>query len=510
VTERAQLDLPLIGGSLGNAEAGGYLLSVFEHTPIAIAIVRGESHTFDFANPAFQQFAECRPLLGRGFGEAMPVQVARSVVPALDEVQRTGLRITGTLRAAREYELSYQPVPGVGDEVAAIVVVANDVTALSEARRAAEAASRAKDEFFARLGHELRNPLAPILTALHVMRMRGVPGVAREQAILERQVQHLVRLVDDLLDVSRFSRGQLDLKRARVELADVVRTAIEMASPLIEQRQHVLEVDVPTTGLVVFGDHDRLAQVVCNLLTNAAKYSASSAPIRVRATSDEGHVVLRVRDEGVGIPPDMLPNVFDLFVQERQGIDRAKGGLGLGLSIVKMVVALHDGTVDATSNGPGQGSEFVVRLPLAGETPSPTLSSPSLEIGAHSQRVLIVDDNEDACEMLAEALKRQGYEVRTAADGPSALRVAETFVPEIALLDIGLPVMDGYELAERLRRYPAKRRPTLVAVTGYGQESDERKAREAGFAAHIVKPVDLRLLGNTLRRLEASARDASA
>jgi PAS domain S-box-containing protein len=365
------------------------------------------------------------------------------------------------------------------------------------AREQAELANRAKDEFLAMLGHELRNPLSPILTALQLMRLRGGDGSERERTVIERQVNHLTRLVDDLLDVSRIASGRVELKEEVVEMAAIVAKAIEMASPLLEQRAHSLVVDVPRHGLAVLGDATRLSQVVSNLVTNAAKYTPAGGEITIGAASDGESVVLRIKDTGIGMAPDVLPRVFDLFVQERQAIDRSLGGLGLGLTIVRSLVERHKGSVTAHSDGVGRGSEFTVRLPKA-VSPSEVAIRRSADVPATStlprgaaRKVLIVDDNEDAAEMLAETLRVTGHDTRVAHDAPAALRLAASFRPDVALLDIGLPVMDGYELARRLRELEGLAGIRLVAVTGYGQESDRQKSAAAGFHHHLVKPVDL-------------------
>ena len=364
-----------------------------------------------------------------------------------------------------------------------------------QARREAETASRAKDEFLAMLGHELRNPLSPMITALELMRLRGGDVLERERTIVERQVQHLTRLVDDLLDVSRITRGKIQLKRRLVEMGEVVENAIEMASPLLEARRHRLDADVPRRGLLVEGDPDRLAQVLANLLTNAAKYTQAEGEVRVRASREGSQVVVRVRDSGMGIAPELLPRVFDLFVQGYRALDRSQGGLGLGLTIVRSLVDMHGGAVSAASEGMGKGSEFTVRLPAATAaalTPAPG-ALPAVagrqRLGA-GRRVLVVDDNQDAADALVDALGAHGVAAAVAYDGPGAIEAALRFRPEAAFLDIGLPVMDGYELARRLRELlgPAIR---LVALTGYGQDRDRALSRAAGFDEHLVKPVEL-------------------
>jgi CheY-like chemotaxis protein/two-component sensor histidine kinase len=344
------------------------------------------------------------------------------------------------------------------------------------------------------LGHELRNPLAPILTALQLLKLRGIQAGERERDIIERQVRHLVALVDDLLDVSRITRGKIDLRRQRLEIADVVARAIEMASPLLEQQRHDLSVDVATDGLVVDGDAARLAQVVSNLLTNAAKYTEPGGAISLTAQAEGTEVVLRVTDTGSGIEAEMLPRVFDLFVQQPQTLERSRGGLGLGLAIVRSLVELHGGSVAVTSGGRGAGSEFTIRLPLAMEGEHAREPVARLQLPRRRRstgRVLIVDDNRDGAAMLADMLSTFGYETRVVHDGPSAVTVAEHYLPDIALLDIGLPVMDGFEVARRFAESARLRRTRLIAVTGYGQAQDRTQSALAGFAAHLVKPVDV-------------------
>ncbi len=371
-------------------------------------------------------------------------------------------------------------------------------------RAEAEAANRAKDEFLAMLGHELRNPLSPILTALQLMKLRPNEPSERERTVIERQVNHLTRLIDDLLDVSRITRGLVQLKQELLDIADVVARGIEMSSPLLEQRAHALSVNVPR-GLIVLGDSTRLSQVISNLLANAAKYTNNGGRINVTAAEADGQVVVRVRDTGMGIEPDALLHIFDRFVQEPQAIDRAQGGLGLGLTIVRSLVERHGGTVAASSDGRGRGSEFTVWLPKA-QVPLAASGSGDREAAGPSagvvavRRILVVDDNEDGATLLSEVLSVNGHQTRTAHDGPSALLIASDFLPEVAFLDIGLPVMDGYELAARLREIPGLSSIRLIAVTGYGQESDRAKTREAGFERHLVKPVDM----DSVERIVAS------
>jgi signal transduction histidine kinase len=372
------------------------------------------------------------------------------------------------------------------------------------ARAEAEAANRTKDEFLAMLGHELRNPLAPIVTALQLLRMQELDGGQRERDVIERQVQHMLRLVDDLLDVSRITRGKIELKKSRVSVADVMGKALELAGPLVEQRGLHLELS-QAPDLFVDGDATRLTQVLTNLLTNAAKYTDPGGRIAVTTAREGEEVVVRVRDSGIGIASELLPRIFDRFVQGAQNLDRAQGGLGLGLTIAHTLVTLHGGTLEAHSDGVGRGSEFVIRLATSTAAPSEPLQAPgSGPVAAAGRRVLIVDDNTDAADTLAELLGGMGHHTHVAYDGLSALQAAPRFAPEIALVDIGLPVMDGYELARRLRR--ELQRCRLVAVTGYGQEDDRRRSFAAGFDEHLVKPVR----AETLRRVMERVLDSRA
>jgi signal transduction histidine kinase len=372
------------------------------------------------------------------------------------------------------------------------------------ARRDAEQANRAKDEFLAMLGHELRNPLAPIVTALQLMKLRAADVFDKERSIVERQVRHMVTLVDDLLDVSRITRGKVELNREPVELIATVHKALELAGPLIEQRQHTVDVAVNGT-LRVLGDTVRLAQVVSNLLTNAAKYTPPRGHIWISASVQGGEVTLTVRDDGVGIEPELLPRMFDLFVQGGQALDRSQGGLGLGLTIVRSVVELHGGRVLAHSEGRGKGSEFSFSLPLLGGAAAARLVSENrpqpTAAKVKGARILIVDDNLDALALLSEALQLVGYETHEAEDAAGAIATAQTIMPQLALLDIGLPVMNGYELARRLRAIPGLEQIKLAALTGYGQPSDKERTREAGFDEHLVKPIAIERVQQVVARL---------
>ncbi len=378
---------------------------------------------------------------------------------------------------------------------------------LANVLASAQDASRAKDEFIAMLSHELRNPLSPIVTALEIMRLHAPAAAQRERAVIERQVSHLVRLVDDLLDVSRVIRGKVRLERRVLLLHDVVGRAVEQASPLLEERRHALVLEV-AEGLRLDGDEHRLAQVVANLLTNAARYTDPGGRIVLRAVAEGKDAKISVTDNGIGISPALMPRIFDLFVQGERALDRTPGGLGIGLTIVRSLVDLHGGRVSVESAGRKRGSTFTVWLPLATGVPAaPSPAAPRAEPSPTPSgvRVLVVDDNEDAADLLAEALRSRGHEVRVAFDGPTALAAVEKDPPRIALLDLGLPVMDGFELARRLRERLGQHTPSLVAVTGYGQEPDRRASAQAGFDAHLVKPVDLEDICAVVERLAAAS-----
>jgi len=435
--------------------------------------------------------------------QAIRADPRTAALPVLMLSARAGeeARVSGLAAGVDDYVTK----PFSARELAARV---RSLLALAHARRAAETANRTKDEFLAMLGHELRNPLAPILTALQLMALRGDTSAARERTVIERQVRHLVRLIDDLLDVSRIARGKIELRRQPVEMGDIVTSAIEGTSPFLEERQHQLTLRIPRAGLLVSGDETRLTQVVMNVLTNAAKYTEPKGRISVTATRSGKSVELRVKDTGIGISAEMLPRVFEMFTQGRQASDRSQGGLGLGLTIVQSLVSLHEGTVEVRSPGVGQGSEFIIRLPAyslpeAGRPDAPKLPQVTPSAAPTGHRVLVVDDNIDGARLIAEALQAVGHDTRVAFDGPAALTVAEQFRPDVALLDLGLPLMDGYELARQLTVLLDGVQPLLVAVTGYGQPSDHDRSRAAGFEAHIVKPVDVHQLTAHLDRLLA-------
>jgi signal transduction histidine kinase len=380
------------------------------------------------------------------------------------------------------------------------VALANARTLAGEgdARVLAESTARAKDDFLAMLGSELRNPLAPIVTALHLIKLRGSDPFERERAIIDRQVQHVVRLVDDLLDVARITRGAIQLRRATVELSLVCARAIEAVQQMLVDRDHEIVVNVPQAGLPVDADLDRLTQVVANLLSNAVKYTPRGGRIEITGDVEAGCARLVVRDNGAGIDPKVLPRMFDLWYGRSE-----QGGLGLGLSIVRSIVELHGGVVSAASRGPGRGASFTIRLPLAGhsEFESSTIDEMIPSPHIRSLKVLVVEDNVDAAQTLGELLQVMGHTAVVVHDAPAALEAVQTFTPELAFLDIDLPGIDGYELAKKLHAIPTVLATPLVALTGYGQPADVARATAAGFALHVVKPLTPETLRAAISKL---------
>ena len=383
-----------------------------------------------------------------------------------------------------------------------------DISEIKSMEDALREADRRKDEFLATLAHELRNPLAPIRTALQVLNMPRVDAAIAQQTreVIDRQVHHMVRLVDDLLDVSRVMRGKITLKQEPVELATAVAQAVEIAQPSIEAQGHQFAISLPDESLLVDGDPVRLAQIIGNLLTNAAKYTEAGGHIWLTASREGADAVLIVRDDGIGITPDMLPHVFDLFVQAEHDAARSQGGLGIGLTLAKNLAELHGGTLAADSAGLGKGSRFTLSLPLAtraGEAHQVDAAPPDARISA-GHRLLVVDDNVDAADSLAMLLRLQGHQVEVAYDGAKALELIAASRPDLVFLDIGMPGMDGYEVARRIRRTIGVEKTRVIALSGWGQAEDRRRSAEAGFDHHLVKPPDLREVGAVLAGIGAN------
>jgi signal transduction histidine kinase/CheY-like chemotaxis protein len=357
-------------------------------------------------------------------------------------------------------------------------------------------ANRRKDEFLAMLSHELRNPLAPIVTSAQVLD-KVAPGdtrIAWVREVIERQVTHLAGLVDDLLDVSRITQGKITLHREAVELGKVLEHSLEIVRPLIDSKRHALSVQLPETPVWVFGDFSRLSQIFSNVLHNAAKYTTDAGSIELVVLVDRGSVSIRVRDNGIGIEPQFLPHVFEVFTQGYRGLDRSQGGLGVGLAVVRRLIELHQGEVNIMSDGPGLGTEVSIRLPCISEVVQhPGVEAPRPRARG-GKRILIVDDNADAAESIAVLMEIDGHEVKTVTDAMQALACLETFAPQIAIIDIGLPGMNGYELAAGIRANRSMPKPMLIALTGYGQAEDFDRSRDAGFDHHFVKPAEIQAI----------------
>jgi PAS domain S-box-containing protein len=409
-------------------------------------------------------------------------RVARAEVIEHYETQRVrkdGCRV--------DVSLTISPVRNADGKIIGASKIARDITARKEE-------DRRKNEFLAVLAHELRNPLAPLRNGLQVMRLAGNHGQAAEQtrAMMERQLQHLVRLVDDLLDVSRISRGKLRLRKERLTLAAVVQHALEVCGPLVKEQDHELTVVLPSEPVYLDADKTRLAQALCNLLSNAVKYSDRGTAIHLIVERHGSEAVIRVKDAGVGIPPPMLPRVFDMFWQVDRTLEKSQGGLGVGLTIVKRLVEMHGGRVEAHSEGHGKGSEFLIRLPvvLSGVEDRPEQDGEPEAQPGEQCRILVADDNVDAAGSLAMMLKFMGHEVRTVHDGLAAVEAAAAFRPDVILLDIGMPKLNGYDTCRRIRAQPWASGVVILALTGWGQDEDRRLSREAGFDSHLVKPVE--------------------
>jgi PAS domain S-box-containing protein len=379
-----------------------------------------------------------------------------------------------------------------------------DITRQKQVEEELRVADQRKNEFLATLAHELRNPLAPIRNGLEIMRLTHTGGESAERAreMMDRQLQQMVRLIDDLLDLSRISRGKIQLKREPIDLAAALRCALEVSEPLIDGAGHELNVSAPADALLVDGDLTRLSQIFSNLLNNAAKYTNPGGRIWLTVRRTAGEAIVSVRDNGVGVPAAMLPKIFDMFAQVDHSLQRAQGGLGIGLSIARRLAEMHGGSIEARSEGPGAGSEFIVKLPLLEGAPGRREKpAPSQHAARRTGlRVLVADDNEDAAASLATVLTISGHDVQIARDGREALEAAARFQPQVALLDIGMPHLDGYEVCRRLRGQPDGGRLLIIALTGWGQADDRRRSEEAGFDEHLVKPADVRAIEALLER----------
>ncbi|WP_233202950.1 ATP-binding protein [Chitinimonas sp. BJB300] len=493
--------------------------------PVAAALLVGPDHVYKLANALYCQMMGRSDLVALSYTEAFPERVSARCLEKLDFVFKTGepyvafeepmltdFHGTGELEE-RYFKFNIEPLKKPDGIVYGLMIVAMDVTELVQSRRVLErindersklleeleAANHTKDDFLAMLGHELRNPLAPIVSALQLMKKRGDTQNIQEQAIIQRQVDHMTRLVDDLLDVSRITRGKIELRREVLEMETVLTKAVEMVGALLDQHQHTLMMDVPSTGLRCDVDPIRMAQVVANLLTNAAKFTKRGGRIYLVAKRVGSEVIVSVKDNGQGMSPEMLEHAFEPFFQGKQNRDRAEGGLGIGLALVKKLVELHTGTVTAMSDGLNQGSEFVIRLPLSVPRSDKVWAAPgdaekAIPLARSARRILLVDDNVDAADSLGRLLIEEGHSVAVFYDAANALKALDGLTPDLVLLDIGLPGMNGYELAAKMRSLLDSKPCQFIALTGYGQESDRKKSEMAGFDHHLVKPIHVDVL----------------
>jgi signal transduction histidine kinase/DNA-binding response OmpR family regulator len=500
------------------------LRRLFEQSPGFAAVLRGPLFTFELANAAYFELIGPRELIGRPLLEAIPEIATQPLPGLLQQVMQTGKPYIGravpvplsrqrdAALEVRYLDFVYQPLLDRAGVVTGVFVQGNDVTErklaedeLKAAGLRLEESDRRKNEFLAMLAHELRNPLAPIQTASELLaRMHPEDSHSQQMAgIVRRQVKQLARLVDDLLDIARITEGRIQLERQSVALMDVINHALETVQPLMREKQHQVVTTSPAEPLYVNADVARLIQCVANILTNAAKYTDAAGQIDIELRSESAHAVLDISDNGVGIAPDLLPRIFELFVQGDRTLDRSQGGLGIGLSVVQRLVEMHGGSVAARSDGARRGSIFQIRLPLIAAPDARAFESEQAPVPA--RRVLVVDDNADAADSLAMMLELASHEVQSVYTARAALEQLTAFKPDVVLLDIGLPHMDGYEVARRMR---AERKSAfLVAVSGYGQAEDKRRAQDAGFDAHFVKPLDFSSLERLLNNLDQTRTD---
>jgi PAS domain S-box-containing protein len=513
--------------------------TLLNEAPIGVYLVDSDFRLRQVNPTALPVFGDIPGLIGRDFDQILhilwPQPLADEIVVRFRHTLATGepyvVPELCSERADRgvmeyyEWQISRIPLPEGGYGV---VCYFSDISghvhtrqALVASAAALEEADRRKDEFLATLSHELRNPLAPIVNALLLLKSRRLPASQRSAArdLIDRQVQQLVRLVDDILDVSRITMGKLQLRVERVELASVVAQAVEMVAPCIQSSAHHLDVRLPSEPVVLDGDQVRLSQVLVNLLRNACKYTNMGGHLRLTADVEarEGRaaeLVVRVADDGIGIPPEFLPRIFDRSSQVAPATDRSQGGLGIGLALVRGLVEMHRGTVTARSKGPDRGSEFEVRLPLPTADPAPRTPSSSRRTGARIRlgtlRILVVDDHRDAADALAATLHVAGHVTEKAHDGLQAVKAAERFRPDVIIMDIGMPKLNGYEACRRIRSHDWGSDMAIVALTGWGQEQDRRRAVEAGFDAHLTKPVDRATLTKLLASLSAGRKSPVA
>ena len=506
------------------AMARAELRQIIDLAPSFMTVCRGPELTIEVANDAFQRLAGGRSLIGhplrqafaevegQGFFELVE-QVYASGEPWVGHAMPVGLRKEpGGALDLRYLDLVYQPLRGAGGAINGVFVHGVDITDRKQAEDELRRSDQLKTDFLAVLAHELRNPLAPVRSAVQLLKLTdGRHEDAKSLlAMMDRQVSHMVRMIDDLLDVSRISKGKINLRMERVELAAVLQQATEAALPLFQRMNQTLVVTAPPEPIVLHADAARLGQAIGNLLSNASKFSEAGRQVRLRVETQAGEALVRVSDDGLGIEANHLPKVFEMFAQLDTSIGHAQGGLGIGLSLVRDLVQMQGGSVEAFSRGLGLGSEFVIRLPMAAQPQAmPPVTGPDPHKAPAAMRILVVDDNVDAADILSMLLQFSGHTVSMVHDGLAAVEAASSAQFDLVLLDIGLPKLDGYGVARRLRAMHGQGL-LLVAITGWGQDNDVREARQAGFDAHLTKPVDYRKLAALLASLRATGPLADA
>lgn len=492
----------------------GWLQSLFDQSPGFAAVVHGPDHVFEMANEAYYRVTGNRELVGKALAEALPEVREQGFIDRLDSVYKSGVPFVGrsypiTMNKglnAPNYEayvdFMYQPLRDAAGRVQGIFIQGHDVTEQHHAQQALREADQQKDEFLATLAHELRNPLAPLRSAAHILSAPGVSDETRARVteVISRQVGHMSHLLDDLIDIARITQRRLSLKKQLVEVGAVVDAAFEAARPLAEAKKHKLTAHVTNRSVRLVVDPVRMTQVLSNLLNNATKYTDPGGSIDLNVGACDGALRFTVSDNGIGLTQSALKTMFVMFAQEKAALERSEGGLGIGLALVKGLVELHGGTVSAFSEGLGRGSRFVVTIPTAGtaaEQPAAAVAAEADKAepeATASRLVLLADDNQDASDLMAELLRMCGHIVHTARNGTEAAEMALRHKPDVLVLDIGMPGLNGYEVAQQVRAQPWGANPLIIAATGWGQEQDRQKATQAGFDLHLTKPFDPRML----------------
>ena len=506
------------------AQENEKLRLLFEGAPGFAVVLTGPNHVFEMRNSAYAKLIGGRDVLGKTVAEALPESVEQGFVKILDDVFLTQMPFVGTetlymsvdgatgAPVERYVDFIFQPMIGADGETVGVFVQGHDLTEQALAKKALQAADRQKDQFIATLAHELRNPLAPISAAAHLLQSPSVTPATAERAagVIGRQIGNMSRLLDDLLDVARIAREQMPLRQERCRADALIGLAIETARPAIEAKRHHLSIDLGGSPIQVDADRVRIVQVISNLLTNAAKYTEPGGHIAIESRRLGETWALSVKDDGMGIKPELLGNVFKMFAQEQSPLQRSEGGLGIGLGLAKGLIELHGGAIEARSDGAGMGSVFTLRIPAVAEErcARERFDQPAEQASEPSRSILLADDNEDLVDLVKASLEALGHQVTTAPDGALGLEAFRRQRPGIAVLDIGMPKLNGYELARAIREEPEGSNVFLIAATGWGGDADKAEARNAGFDAHLTKPFDLARLLELIQQAPLGEPDA--